>query len=249
MTERGTTGAGRPEITGVPRVHQFLKLDGRSTTGYNIHLGQTRVGYKSSPVDTTSSDPRQYGGERSESYSLIGRSRGLLDPSEGETEEPSHLGRWRRQKGTDEFQAAVEEERIDKYSPRRDAMLTAIPRAGTLQEVVPLRQRRAGAFSAQRVEALDVNEVSDDELEAEYQEGVALTTILKQRRAGKPQSSGDHKAELDKCKQKLPCAQGRRLGHGKDGHHCLTKVKRVNWAGDSSKLVRELCTVSCLANR
>ena len=46
MTERGTTGAERPQINGVPRVHQFLKLDGRSTTGDNIHLGQTRVGYK-----------------------------------------------------------------------------------------------------------------------------------------------------------------------------------------------------------
>ena len=174
---------------------------------------------------------------------------GLLDPSEGETEEPSHVGRWRRQKGPAEFQAAVEEERIDEYSPQRDAMLTAISRAGTLEGVVPLRQRRPGAFSAQGVEALEVNEVSDDELEAEYQEAVDLTTILKQRRARKPQSSGDHMAEPDKLEQKLPCAQGRRLGHGKDGHHCLTKVKRVNWAGDSSKLVRELCTVSCLANR
>ena len=170
----------------------------------------------------------------------------MLDPSEDETEEPSHVGRWRRQKGPDEFQAAVEEERINEYSPQRDAMLTAIPRACTLQGVVPLRQRRPGAFSAKRVEETNVNELSDDELEAEYQEAVALTTILKQRRTGKPQSSGDHKAEPDKLEQKLSCAQGRRLGHGKDGHHCLTKVKRVNWAGDSSKLVRELCTVSCV---
>ena len=38
MTERGTTGAGRPQITGVPRVHQFLKLDGRSTTGKTFTL-------------------------------------------------------------------------------------------------------------------------------------------------------------------------------------------------------------------
>ena len=29
MTERGTTGAGRPRITGVPRVHRTLELDGR----------------------------------------------------------------------------------------------------------------------------------------------------------------------------------------------------------------------------
>ena len=27
MTERGTTGAGRPRITGVPRVHRILELE------------------------------------------------------------------------------------------------------------------------------------------------------------------------------------------------------------------------------
>ena len=32
MTERGTTGTGRPQIGGVPRVHRFRKLDGRGTT-------------------------------------------------------------------------------------------------------------------------------------------------------------------------------------------------------------------------
>ena len=65
MTELGTTGAGEPQIAGVPRVHQFLKLDGRGTTGDNIHLGQTRVWLPwNSPTDTTSKDPRQYGGER-----------------------------------------------------------------------------------------------------------------------------------------------------------------------------------------
>ena len=56
------------------------------------------------------------------------------------------------------------------------------------------------------MEALEASEVSDDELEAEHQEAVALT-IVKQRRAWKPQSSGDHKAELDKLEQKLPCAK------------------------------------------
>ena len=43
MTGRGMTSAGRPQITGVPRVHRFLKLDGRGTTGDDIRLGQTRV--------------------------------------------------------------------------------------------------------------------------------------------------------------------------------------------------------------
>ena len=46
MTERGTTGAGRPHIARVPRVHRFLELDGRCTTGDEIRHDQTRVGYK-----------------------------------------------------------------------------------------------------------------------------------------------------------------------------------------------------------
>ena len=36
----------KTQITGVPRVHQFLKLDGRGTTGDDIRLGQTQIGYK-----------------------------------------------------------------------------------------------------------------------------------------------------------------------------------------------------------
>ena len=70
---------------------------------------------------------------------------------------------------------------------------------------------------------LEANDASDDELEAEYQEAVALMTIAKQRRAEvdrarqflseNPQSSEDRKAELDKLKQKLPCGRCRQLGH------------------------------------
>ena len=127
-----------------------------------------------SPVDTTSKDPRQYGGERSEVIPSLDEvvawlEAGLLDPSEGETEEPSHVGRWRQQKGPHEPQAAfekeAEEERIGEYKPQKDAMPTAIPRAGALQGVVPLHQRQPGAYSAQGVVALEANVVSDDELE------------------------------------------------------------------------------------
>ena len=89
--------------------------------------------------------------------------------------------------------------------------------------------------------------MSDDEFETEYLEAMALPTIVKQRRAGKPPSSGDTKAELDKPEQKLPCVRWRQMGHWKDGHHCLAKVKRVNWAGGSSKLVGELGTVGCVS--
>ena len=70
MTERGTTGAGRPQITGVPRVYRTLRLDGRGT-GNIIALFQTSgirplITQWNSPVDTTSSDPRQYGDGRDE---------------------------------------------------------------------------------------------------------------------------------------------------------------------------------------
>ena len=46
MTERGTTGAGEPQITGVPRVHQTLTdvaRNGRGTTESDIRLDQTRI--------------------------------------------------------------------------------------------------------------------------------------------------------------------------------------------------------------
>ena len=121
---------------------------------------------------------------------------------EGETEEPSRVGRWRQQQGPDELQSAVEEERIDEYKPQRNVVLTAIPRAGALQGGVPLTQRQPGAYSAQVVQALEANEVSDDELETEYQEAMAVPTVVKQRKAVKIESSGDHKAELNKLTQK-----------------------------------------------
>ena len=45
MTERGTTGAGEPQITAVPRVHRSLERNRRGTTGDDISRGQTRIGY------------------------------------------------------------------------------------------------------------------------------------------------------------------------------------------------------------
>ena len=80
-----------------------------------------------------------------------------------------------------------------EYEPLRDAILTAIPRAGALRGGVPLHRKQSGTYSAQVVEAqdeedeeehvLEVNEGSDDELKGEYQEAVAMMTIEKQRRA------------------------------------------------------------------
>ena len=62
MTERGTTGAGRPRITGVPRVHRTLELDhGRGfKERHSPWLNQGSPQWNST-VDTTSNDPRQYG--------------------------------------------------------------------------------------------------------------------------------------------------------------------------------------------
>ena len=71
MKERGTTGAGRPQITGVPRLHRHLKRTYGRGTGNVVPLGQTS-GIRpvdtqwNSPVDTTISDPQQYGDGRSE---------------------------------------------------------------------------------------------------------------------------------------------------------------------------------------
>ena len=43
MTERGTAGAGEPQITRVPRVQQPLRPSGNGTTGSDVRLGQTRI--------------------------------------------------------------------------------------------------------------------------------------------------------------------------------------------------------------
>ena len=83
-----------------------------------------------------------------------------------------------------EKQSQIVSAAISRYEsePLRDAMLTAIPRAGALRGSVPLHRKQSGAYSAQVVEAQDeedeehvpeANETSDDELEAEYQEAVA----------------------------------------------------------------------------
>ena len=63
-----------------------------------------------------------------------------------------------------------------EYEPLRDAMLTAILRAGALRGSVPLHRKQSGAYTAQVVEGqdeeneevhvLEANEASHDELEA-----------------------------------------------------------------------------------
>ena len=42
-----------------------------------------------------------------------------------------------------------------EHEPLRDAMLTAMPRAGALRGGVPLHRKQSGAYSAQVVQAQD----------------------------------------------------------------------------------------------
>ena len=63
MKERGTTGAGRPQITGVPRVHRHLKhAHGRGTENTILFCRTSGT----HPAGTLSDDPRQYGDGRGE---------------------------------------------------------------------------------------------------------------------------------------------------------------------------------------
>ena len=95
---------------------------------------------------------------------------------------------------------------------------------------------------------LEENDASHDELEAEYQEAMAMMTIEKQRRTEvdrarqffrKPQSSEDRKARLDKLKQKLPCANLGQLGFWKDDNDCPAKVKVVYWEETEEHVTEE----------
>ena len=50
MTERGTTGAGESQITGIPRVYRTLEQDGCGTVESNIRLGHNGVRPGTSPA-------------------------------------------------------------------------------------------------------------------------------------------------------------------------------------------------------
>ena len=218
-----------------PRSPEFLefidslKLDGCSTTADDHRFGETRVGdngVRSLTPAVVIHDSMMGNGPKLFSRwtkSWLGGSLACWTNGEGETEEPTktHVGRWRRQKGPDEPQAAVEKEVEDErhrgvqategchahgdssswYFARGSSLASKTARSVLCSRGWrPSRQMRI----RRRVEGRGP-------------ETVASTIILQQR------------------EQKLPCAQGRQLGHGKDGHHCLAKVNRVNWAGGSSK--------------
>ena len=114
MTERGTTGAGRPQTAPVPWVRRFRELDGRGTTGDEIRHGQTRVGYnRICPLKPPAMIHGSVVANGTKSFphwtkSWLGWRPACCDVREGETEDPFHVGRWRPQKGPDEPQAAVE---------------------------------------------------------------------------------------------------------------------------------------------
>ena len=230
MKERGTTGAGRPQITGVPRVHRHLL--GRTS---EIHPLTPRAVIHGSVVTNGAKLFHHW------TKSRLGWRQACWNPARAKPKKTSHVGRWRQQKGPDE--------------PLRDAMLTAIPQARALRGV-PER-----TYSAQVVEAwdeedegerlLEENEASEDEFLAEYQEAVSMMAIAKQRRTEvdrarqfifrKPQSSEERKAQ-DRGTPRG--AEARALDEG-------VWVTPENVEGImeacSSKLVDELCTVSCVS--
>ena len=122
-----------------PRSLEFVEFidpsswDGRGTIGSDIRLGQTRDGYNG--IHPLTPRAMIHGSMVTNGAKVIPSldevvawlEASLLDPSEGETEEPSHV---RQQKGPDEPQAAVEkeveEEKIEEYEPQRDAMITTV---------------------------------------------------------------------------------------------------------------------------
>ena len=173
-----------------PRSPKFLRFIDTSSVA-TFRLGQTRVGYHGiRPVDTTSKDPRQYGGERAEVVPsldevvcLVGGRAGWT-PAKAKPKKRGMSGAGDSRRDQMSLRQQLRRRESASTSHREMPMLTAIPRAGALQEVVPLHQRQPGAYSAQGVEALDANAVSDDGLETEYQEAVALTTLVKQCRGG-----------------------------------------------------------------
>ena len=68
MKERGTTGAGEPPITGVPRVHRTPQAYSWTWHNWERLSPWSNQGSPlwNSPVDTSSNDLRQYGAGRDE---------------------------------------------------------------------------------------------------------------------------------------------------------------------------------------
>ena len=61
---------------------------------------------------------------------------------------------------------------------------------------------------------------------------MSVPTVVKQRKAGKPPSPGDHEAELGKVGQKLLCVAMEANGPlERRSLRCVAKVKRVNGCG------------------
>ena len=191
MTERGTTGAGEPQITGVPRVHRTLGLHGCGTMEENIRFGYNGICPLTS-LATIHGSPVMNGAKLSHhgTKSRLGGRLACWTPNEGETEEPFRVGRWIQPKGPDEPQAAVEEVKV-------------IPRASALQEVFPSHGKQPRTNSAPGMEDRKEMRLPMMNVRPSTRKRPALVTSVKQRRAGKPQSSGGPEAKLDKLTQKL----------------------------------------------
>ena len=97
----------------------------------------------------------------------------------------------------------------------------AIPQPGALRGSVALYRKQSGVYPAQVVEAqdeedeeehvLETNEASDDELEAEHRETIALMTIAKQRRAEVDQARQFFRKKEFKRNQEYQISEGEKL--------------------------------------
>ena len=82
-----------------------------------------------------------------------------------------------------------------------------------------------------------------------------MMTVARQRRAEvnrarqffrEPQLKEGRKAQLDKLKQKFPCARCGQLGHWKDNDDCPAKLKVVNWEETEESVTSFALSVVCL---
>ena len=114
--------------------------------------------------DTTFSDPRQYGDERSEvtpSWDEVVAwwEAGLLDPAKAKPKNRLMSGagdcRMDQMCLRQQLRRRLRRRESRSTSHREMPRLTAIPRAGALQGVIPLHQQQSGAYTAQGVEALE----------------------------------------------------------------------------------------------
>ena len=160
MTERGTTGAGRPRITGVPRVHRILELDGCGTMRGNIRFGYHGICPLTS-LATIHGSPVTNGAKLSH-CGMKSRLRGrpaCWTPAKARAKNRLAPGAGDSRRDQMSHSQQLRMRRLRSTGHRKKDRLTAVPRAGVLQQEVPSHQKQSEAHG----EAGEENEASDDE--------------------------------------------------------------------------------------